>query len=242
MEPLKLDILAVAAHPDDVELSCSGIMIKEAKKGKKIGIVDLTQGELGTRGTAETRKKEAAASAKSLKLHARENLGLPDGFFENKPEHQMIVIKAIRKYKPEIVLTNAPHDRHPDHGRASKLVYDSCFLSGLAKIETILDGEKQQPWRPKQVFYFIQSHYIDPEFIVDISEVIEEKKEAIRCFKTQFLASPDDPVQTFISSPEFFDGLIQRNAMWGSMIGVEYGEGLLSSKKLGLRNLDGLII
>ncbi len=242
MEQLKLDILAIAAHPDDIELGCSGVMIKEAKKGKKIGIVDLTQGELGTRGTAETRKEEAEAVSMSMKLDIRENLGLPDGFFENKPAHQLKVIQAIRKYRPDIVLTNAPHDRHPDHGRASKLVYDSCFLSGLTKIETTWNGEGQSAWRPKQVFYFIQSHYIDPEFIVDISGVIEEKKNAIRCFKSQFLASPDDPVQTFISTPKFFDGVIQRNAMWGSMIGVEYGEGFISSKKLGLRNLEGLII
>lgn len=242
MEQLKLDILAIAAHPDDIELGCSGVMIKEAKKGKKIGIVDLTQGELGTRGTAETRKEEAEAASMSMKLDIRENLGLPDGFFENKPAHQLKVIQAIRKYRPDIVLTNAPHDRHPDHGRASKLVYDSCFLSGLTKIETTWNGEDQGAWRPKQVFYFIQSHYIDPEFIVDISGVIEEKKNAIRCFKSQFLASPDDPVQTFISTPKFFDGVIQRNAMWGSMIGVEYGEGFISSKKLGLRSLEGLII
>lgn len=242
MGPLKLDILGIAAHPDDVELGCSGVMLKEAKKGKKIGIVDLTQGELGTRGTAETRKNEAAAAAISMKLAVRENLHLPDGFFENKPEHQMAVIRAIRKFRPDIVLTNAPHDRHPDHGRASRLIYDSCFLSGLTKIGTTLDGEKQHAWRPRQIFYFIQAEYIDPEFIIDISEEIEEKEKAIRCYKTQFLASPDDPVQTYISSPKFFDGLIQRNAMWGSMIGTEYGEGFISSKKLGLKSLDDLII
>lgn len=241
MEQLKLDILAIAAHPDDVELGCSGAMMKEAEKGKKIGIVDLTQGELGTRGTADTRREEAAAAAKVMKLDAREDLRLPDGFFENKPEHQLKVIQAVRKYQPEIVLTNAPHDRHPDHGRASKLVYDSCFLSGLIKIKTELNGKEQKAWRPMQVFYFIQSHYIDPEFIIDISSVIEKKKEAIRCFKTQFLASSDDPVQTFISTPKFFDGVIQRNAMWGTMIGVEFGEGFISSKKLGLRGFGSLI-
>lgn len=241
MEQLKLDILAIAAHPDDIELGCSGAMMQEAQKGKKIGIVDLTNGELGTRGTAKTRKAEAAAAAKVMKLDVREDLGLPDGFFENKPEHQMKVIHAIRKYRPEIVLTNAPHDRHPDHGRASKLVYDSCFLSGLIKIKTEWEGKDQQAWRPKQIFYFIQAHYIDPEFIIDISRVIEQKKKAIRCFKTQFLASPDDPVQTYISTPKFFEGVIQRNAMWGTMIGAEYGEGFISSKKLGLKDLDGLI-
>lgn len=242
MEQIKLDILAIAAHPDDIELGCSGAMMLEAGKGKKIGIVDLTKGELGTRGTAETRNEEAKAAAQVMKLDVREDLGLPDGFFENKPEHQLKVIQAIRKYRPEIVLTNAPHDRHPDHGRASKLVYDSCFLSGLVKINTQFDGKEQKAWRPKQVFYFIQAHYIDPEFIIDISAVIEQKKEAIRCFKTQFLASADDPVQTFISTPKFFDGVIQRNAMWGSMIGVEYGEGFISSKKLGLRDFDSLIL
>ncbi|MGH2643038.1 MAG: bacillithiol biosynthesis deacetylase BshB1, partial [Chitinophagaceae bacterium] len=238
MEQLKLDILAIAAHPDDIELGCSGAMMQEAEKGKKIGIVDLTNGELGTRGSAKTRREEADAAANVMKLNVREDIGLPDGFFENKPEHQIKVIQAIRKYRPEIVLTNAPHDRHPDHGRASKLVYDSCFLSGLVKIKTEWGGKAQQAWRPKQIFYFIQAHYIDPEFIIDISRVIERKKEAIRCFKTQFLASPDDPNQTYISTPKFFDGVIQRNAMWGTMIGTEYAEGFLSSKKLGLKNLD----
>jgi len=242
MEHIKLDILAIAAHPDDVELGCAGTLMTHARLGKRIGIVDLTEGELGTRGTAETRKQEAEDAAKIMKLDVRENLGLPDGFFENKREHRMAVVKAVRKYCPDIVLANAPEDRHPDHGRASQLIYDSCFLAGLIKIETDLDGKKQQAWRPKQVFCFIQDRYLDPDFIVDISEVIEQKKEAIRSFKTQFLADEKDELQTYISTPAFFDSVIQRNAMWGRMIGVAYGEGFISSKKLGIKSFDGMIL
>lgn len=242
MEPIKIDVLAIAAHPDDVELGCAGTLLVHKRLGQKIGILDLTQGELGTRGTAETRIREAADAAEILELDARENLGLPDGFFENRREHQMPLIRAIRKYRPDIVLTNTPEDRHPDHGRASKLVFDSCFLAGLVKVETELDGISQAPWRPKQVFYFIQDRYLDPEFIVDISDVIEQKKEAIRCFKTQFLASEDEEVQTYISTPVFFDSVVNRTAMWGRMIGVAHGEGFISSKKLGIRNLNDLVL
>jgi bacillithiol biosynthesis deacetylase BshB1 len=242
MQGKKINILAIAAHPDDVELGCAGILLVHKQKGDTVGIVDLTEGELGTRGTAETRKAEAEAAGEVLGLDARENLGLPDGFFENRREHQMAVVRAIRKYRPEIVLTNAPEDRHPDHGRASQLVYDSCFLAGLIKIETELDGEAQQAWRPRQIFYFIQDRYLDPDFIVDISAVMEQKKSAIRCFKTQFLAPESDKVQTYISTPAFFDSVVNRNAMWGRMIGVEFGEGLIASKKIGVRNLDDLIV
>lgn len=242
MNSIKLDVLAIAAHPDDAELSCSGALLVHARLGKKIGIIDLTRGELGTRGTAETRRQEAEAASKVLALDVRENLGLPDGFFENKQAHQMEIIKVVRKYQPEIVLANAPEDRHPDHGRASQLIYDSCFLAGLIKIETELEGEKQEVWRPKQVFYFIQDRYLDPDFIVDISDVIEQKKEAIRCFKTQFLASESDALQTYISTPMFFDSVIQRSAMMGKMIGVAYGEGFISPKKLGVKDFDKLIL
>lgn len=241
MNKTKVDLLAIAAHPDDVELGCSGTLLVHARMGKKIGIIDLTQGELGTRGTAETRRQEAEASGGVLHLDVRENLELPDGFFENSRDHRMAVIRAIRQYRPEIVLANAPEDRHPDHGRASQLIYDSCFLAGLTKIETELDGEKQNAWRPKQIFYFIQDRYLDPDFIVDISEVIDQKKEAILCYKTQFLAATDDAVQTYISTPKFFDSVIQRSEMMGKMIGVPYGEGFISPKKLGIRNFDDLI-
>lgn len=242
MNKVKLDVLAIAAHPDDAELGCSGALLVQAGLGKKIGIIDLTEGELGTRGTAETRYQEAKEASIVLGLDVRENLSLPDGFFENKKEHQMKIIRAIRKYRPEIVLANAPEDRHPDHGRASQLIYDSCFLSGLIKIETESEGESQQAWRPKQVFYFIQDRYLDPDFIVDISEVIEQKKKAIRCYKTQFLASENDALQTYISTPVFFDSVIQRSAMMGKMIGTAYGEGFISPKKLGIKNFDKLIL
>lgn len=241
MNDKKINVLAIAAHPDDVELGCAGTLLVHAGLGKKIGIIDLTRGELGTRGTAETRQQEADAAAKVLELDVRENLGLPDGFFENRQEHQMAIIRAIRKYRPDIVLANAPEDRHPDHGRASQLIYDSCFLAGLIKIETIQDGRKQKAWRPNQVFYFIQDRYLDPDFIVDISEVIAQKKEAIQCYKTQFLASEEDALQTYISTPKFFDSVVQRSAMMGRMIGVEYGEGFISPKKLGIKNFDNLI-
>lgn len=238
----KIDLLAIAAHPDDVELSCAGTLMIHSRLGKTTGILDLTEGELGTRGTAETRQREAEAASEVLGVQIRENLGLPDGFFENKKEHQMTVIRAIRKYRPDVVLTNAPEDRHPDHGRASRLVYDSCFLSGLIKIETELDGERQEAWRPGQVFYFIQDRYLDPDFIVDITSVIERKKEAIRCFKSQFLAPESDTLQTYISTPAFFDSIIQRSAMWGKMIGVTHGEGFLSAKKIGVKSFDNLIL
>lgn len=242
MKGSKINVLAVAAHPDDVELGCAGTLLVQKNRGNTVGIIDLTEGELGTRGTAETRVAEAKAAAKALQLDIRENLGLPDGFFENTRAYQLSVVRAIRKYRPDIVLTNAPEDRHPDHGRASQLVYDSCFLAGLIKIETELDGEPQTAWRPRQIFYFIQDRYLDPDFIVDISEVLEQKKAAIRCFKTQFLAPETDEVQTYISTPAFFESVINRNAMWGKMISVPYGEGFISPKKIGVRNLDDLIL
>lgn len=242
MKAEKINVLAIAAHPDDVELGCAGTLLVEKNRGKTIGIVDLTEGELGTRGTAESRLEEARAAAAALCLDVRENVGLPDGFFENRREHQLAVVRAIRKYRPDIVLTNAPEDRHPDHGRACQLVYDSCFLSGLIKIETELDGTPQAAWRPSQVFYFIQDRYLEPDFIVDISDVVEQKKEAIRCFKTQFLAPATDALQTYISTPAFFENVINRNAMWGRMIGVSHGEGFISPKKLGIRKLDDLIL
>lgn len=242
MKHIKLDILAMAAHPDDVELSCAGTLMVHGKMGKKIGVADLTAGELGTRGTAETRKQEAEDAAKAMGLDVRENLGLPDGFFENKKEHQLPLIRAIRKYRPDIVLANAPEDRHPDHGRAAQLIYDSCFLSGLIKIETELDGEKQQAWRPKQVFHFIQDRFLDPDFIIDITDVIEQKEKAIRCFKTQFLANKNDKLQTYISTPQFFSSLMHRSEIMGRMIGVPHGEGFISPKKLGIKSFDNLIL
>lgn len=241
--PMKLDILAIAAHPDDVELACAGTLMVHAAQGLKTGVLDLTRGELGTRGTPETREAEAKASAAVMGLDVRENLALKDGFFRNDTEEQMKLIAAIRKYRPEIVLANAYEDRHPDHGKGARLIADSCFLAGLRKIETFdKDGNAQEAWRPKQVFHFLQDRYQEPDFVVDISSVIERKKEAIRCFKTQFLAAPaDNEPQTYISSPAFFEGVINRDATLGRIIGVAYAEGFRTLKVLGIKSFKDII-
>src|SRR5690348_36035 len=238
---MKLDILAFAAHPDDVELGCAGTLMVHAAIGMRVGVADLTEGELGTRGTAKSRKSEAAAAAAVMGLHLRDNLRLADGFFQNDRTHQLELIKVIRKYRPEIILANAMEDRHPDHGRAARLIAESCFLAGLRKIKTAIDGQLQQEWRPKQVLHFIQDRYIEPHLIIDISSVMEKKMEAIRCFKTQFLAAGDNEPQTYISTPSFFDSVVYRAKMMGKMIGVEYGEGFTSEKKIGISNLKDLI-
>lgn len=241
---MKLEILAIGVHPDDVELSCSGTLLLSKMKGNKTGIVDLTQGELGTRGTAQTRKKEAADSAKILEVDVRENLGMADGFFENNKEHQVQLIRAIRKYRPEIVLCNAPEDRHPDHGRAAALVKDAAFLSGLRKVRTRDGKSEQEAWRPKYVFHYIQDYYLEPSFLIDISKVIERKVAAIRAFKTQFFSQgyKSKEPQTYISSPEFLDSIISRTAMWGKMIGVAHAEGFITSKMIGFEDFEGFIL
>jgi N-acetylglucosamine malate deacetylase 1 len=241
-EGMKTDILAIAAHPDDVELSCAGALMIEKQRGKVVGIVDLTRGELGTRGTAHTRLAEAEAARQLMGLDFRINLGLADGFFENTKPHQLQVIAAIRTYQPEIVLTNAPSDRHPDHGRAAALVNDAAFLSGLAKVETVLDGRQQAPWRPKYVLNFIQDRYLQPHLVFDISAVMPQKLAAIRAFKTQFDTIPDDEPQTYISTPAFLQSIIDRAAMLGKSIGVPYAEGFLSSKALGIGSFDALVL
>jgi len=237
---MKLDILVIAVHPDDAELCCSGTILKHISLGKKVGIVDLTRGELGTRGTAETRDEEAADSAKILGLHARENLRLRDGFFQNDEFHRLEVIKAIRKYQPEIILSNALEDRHPDHGRAGDLVYDSVFLSGLPKIETELDGAKQTAHRPRLLLQFIQDRYLKPDIIVDISDHMDKKIESIKAFKTQFYNPDVAGQQTYISSPEFFETVIGRSREFGKSIGATFGEGFTSRKLLGVDNLFDL--
>ena len=241
---MKLDLLAFGVHPDDIELSCSGTLLVEKKNGKKIGIVDLTEGELGTRGTAETRKQEAEDSAKVMGIEVRENLQMADGFFQNDEENKRKIITVLRKYKPEIILANAPYDRHPDHGRASQLVNDAAFLSGLIKIETLDEEEKvQTAWRQKYVFSYIQDSYFTPDFVVDVSNVFDKKIEAIEAFTTQFhntKVNHNEP-QTYISSPEFLESVINRAKMFGRMIGVKYAEGFLSKKMIGIRSLDVLI-
>lgn len=234
---MKLDILVFAVHPDDAELGCSGTILKHIAEGKKAGIVDFTRGELGTRGTAETRDEETMVSSQILGLHARENLRFKDGFFKNDEEHQLEVIRMVRKYRPEIILTNALHDRHPDHGRAGDLANDAIFLSGLIKIETVLDGIKQEAWRPRLVLQYIQDRYIQPDIIVDISEVIEQKIACIRAFKTQFDSEDNSEPQTYISTPEFLEAVIGRSREFGKSIGVQYAEGFTSRKLLGVDSL-----
>ena len=240
---MKLDLLAFGVHPDDIELSCSGTLLVEKGKGKKVGIIDLTRGELGTRGTAETREEEAVESTKILGLEVRDNLEMADGFFKNDKENQIKIITVLRKYQPEIILCNAPDDRHPDHGRSSQLVADAAFLSGLRKIETFENDLLQEVWRPKYVFNYIQDQYINPSFVIDISEVIERKIEAIKAFKTQFFTrrENDNEPQTYISTPEFLESVINRTKMFGKMIGVKHAEGFISKKMIGMRSLDSFI-
>jgi len=238
---MKLDILVLSAHPDDAEISCGGTIAKHIASGKKVGVVDLTRGELGTRGTAEIRDQEAATSSKVLGLTVRGNLGLRDGFFKNSEEDQLKVVEAIRKYQPEIVLTNAVHDRHPDHGRASDLVYESTFLSGLTKVETKSEGKLQSAWRPKAVYHFIQSLYITPDFVVDVSDFWERKIEALRAFKSQFYDPQSKEPETFISNPGFMKLIEARGHELGYTIGVKYGEGFTVRRHLGVNNLFDLI-
>lgn len=241
---MKLDILAIGVHPDDVELGCSGTILNEIRNGRKAGIVDLTQGELGTRGSVETRYAEAAAAAKILQVQVRENLRMRDGFFVNDETHQLKLIAAIRKYQPEIVLANALDDRHPDHGRAGHLIADACFLSGLVKVETKdNDGNPQQRWRPKYVLHYLQDWYHEPQIVVDISDVFAERMKAIEAYSTQFYnpGKAAEGTQTYISSPDFLDSVVARARMLGKRIGVKYGEGFTSEKQIGLKNLDSLI-
>ncbi|MFD2323627.1 bacillithiol biosynthesis deacetylase BshB1 [Mucilaginibacter galii] len=238
---MKLDILVLPVHPDDAELGCAGVILKHNADGKKSGIVDLTRGELGTRGSAEIRALEAEAAGKILGLAVRDNLGLPDGFFQNTPEYQLKVVEVIRRYRPEIVITNAYYDRHPDHGRASDLVQASCFLAGLRKIETFDNGQPQEAWRPKQLLHFIQDVYIKPDILVDISEYWEPKKASIMAYGSQF-HNPDwaDEPQTYISSPEFVNNVEARDRELGRSIQAKYAEGFLSRKILGVESLFDL--
>ena len=239
---MKLDLLVFAVHPDDAELSCGGILLSEKMKGKKTGVVDLTEGELGTRGTPEIRKAEASAAAKILQLDARENLQMADGFFKNDEANQRKVIASIRKYQPEIIFCNAPEDRHPDHGRSAKLVEDAAFLSGLRKIETHdNNGALQEVWRPKYVFNFIQDKYLHPNFVIDISDVIDQKIAAITAYGTQFNSPDLTEPQTYISSPDFLDSVIYRSKMFGKMIGVNYAEGFISKKMIGFNSFEAFI-
>lgn len=222
---MKLDILAIGSHPDDVELSCSGTIAKEVDRGKKVGILDLTRGELGTRGTAETRDKEAKNAAEILGVSVRENLEFSDAFFINNTAHQLEIIKILRKYRPEIVLCNAVDDRHIDHGKGSKLTSDACFLSGLRKIETIYDGESQQAWRPKHVYHYIQWKNLTPDVVVDISGYIDKKMEAVKAYRSQFFDENSKEPQTPISSSNFLESITYRARDLGRLINTEHAEG-----------------
>ncbi|MGX5691233.1 bacillithiol biosynthesis deacetylase BshB1 [Arcticibacter tournemirensis] len=235
---MKIDLLVIAVHPDDAELSCSGTLLKHKALGKKTGVIDLTRGELGTRGNETTRAAEAADAARILKLDVRENLGMRDGFFKNDEEHQLMIIRKIRQYEPEIVITNALTDRHPDHGRAAGLVNDAAFLSGLVKIKTELDGKQQNAWRPRLLLNFIQNAYIKPDIIIDITPFWEEKMASIAAYKTQFY-NPDanEEHETYISSPEFVKVIEAKARELGISINTNYAEGFTSSKLLGVDNL-----
>lgn len=239
---MKLDILVLAAHPDDTELGCGGTVAKHIHDGYSVGIVDLTRGELGTRGTPEIRAAEAAEAARILKVSARENLGLRDGFFQNDEASQLAVITAIRKYQPSIVLANAVYDRHVDHGKGASLAHDACFLSGLARIETRDEkGELQAAWRPQAVYHYIQSYYLKPDFIVDISGFWDVKMEAVRAFKSQFYDPSSQEPKTFISDPAFMKMLESRAQELGHSIGVEYGEGFTIRRTPGVKSLTDLL-
>lgn len=222
---MKLDILAIGSHPDDVELSCSGTIAKEVDRGKKVGILDLTRGELGTRGTAETRDKEAKNAADILGVSVRENLEFSDAFFINNTAHQLEIIKILRKYRPEIVLCNAVDDRHIDHGKGAKLTSDACFLSGLRKIETIYEGESQQAWRPKHVYHYIQWKNLKPDVVVDISGYIDKKMESVKAYKSQFFDESSKEPQTPISSSNFLESITYRARDLGRLINTEHAEG-----------------
>lgn len=238
---MKLDILAFGAHPDDVELGCAGTLAKEKSLHKKIGIIDLTRGELGTRGSADLRDIEARNAAKILGIDVRENLQMRDGFFVNDEAHQKLVIEKIRHFRPEIVICNAIEDRHIDHGKGSKLVSDACFLSGLLKIETFYEGKKQEPWRPKLVYHYMQWNTIIPDFVVDISGFIEIKKESILAYSSQFYQSNSDEPVTPIATVNFLESIEYRAKDLGRLIGKDFAEGFTVERVLAVNSLDNLI-
>lgn len=238
---MKLDILAFGAHPDDVELGCGGTIAKEVSLGKKVGIIDLTRGELGTRGTAETRASEAEKAAGILGVAVRENLDMRDGFFVNDEAHQIKVIRMIRKYKPDVVLCNAVDDRHIDHGKGSRLVSDACFLSGLIKIETELSGIKQEAWRPTAVYHYMQWKDLTPDFVVDISGFNEKRVGAILAYSSQFYNPNSTEPETPIATKNFLESLNYRPQNLGRLIGKEYGEGFTVERYLGVNSLGDLI-
>ncbi len=237
----KLDILAFGAHPDDVELGCGGTLLGAIAEGKKVGVIDLTKGELGTRGTTSQRLKEAQLASEVMGLTIRENLGMADGFFLNDKEHQFAIIETIRRFQPTIIFCNAPEDRHPDHGRAASLVEEASFLSGLSKIKTTHNGVEQEAWRPTQVFHYIQSRSLTPNFVVDISAHMEKKMESILAHSSQFYDPNSNEPETFISGTAFLEFVKGRAKELGQQIGVQYAEGFITKKLLGIGSLDAII-
>ena len=238
---MKADVLVFAAHPDDAELACGGTIASLTSIGKKVVLVDLTQGEMGTRGTKETRKVEAAESARILGLADRIQLYLPDTGFSTDRKDQIPLIQAIRRFRPDVVICNALEDRHPDHGRGSKLESDACFFSGLSKIETTWEGELQEHWRPGLVFHYIQDKMIKPDFVVDISQHWETKLEAIKAFRTQFYDPNSKEPETYISTPVFWNFLESRSREMGHLIEVSHGEGFTVERTIGVKDLTGII-
>ena len=238
---MNIDILVIAAHPDDVELCCAGTVLHHIAMGKSVGILDLTKGEMGTRGNAELRIKEANKAAEILQLSFRENMGFKDYFFNNDLEHQAAIVQKIRKYRPKLILTNAISDRHPDHGKGANLVVDSVFLSGLVKFETELGGKKQRAFRPDHVYHFIQNNYLEPDFIVDVSDYWDTKMKSILAYSSQFYNPESDEPDSFISSKEFLEFIEGRGKALGHRIGVKYGEGFTSNRTIGVNNLFDLI-
>lgn len=234
---MKLDILAIGVHPDDVELACSGTLMKHLALGKKIGIVDLTRGEMGTRGSAQLRDEEAARAAMVMGISIRENLNMPDCFFKIDKKNKVTVASIIRKYRPDIVLCNAINDRHPDHGRAAQLVSEACFLSGLIKLKTELYGAAQQAWRPNAVYHFIQDNWIEPQVVVDISGFMDKKMEAIKAYSSQFYNPESNEPVTAISTPEFMEFVQSRALQFGRLIKTKYGEGFTIERPIGVNNL-----
>ncbi len=237
---MKLDILAIGVHPDDIELSCSGTLLRHVNLGKKVGLLDLTKGELGTRGTAEIRLKEAEEASKLMGALVRGNLGMEDGFFEYNMDNILKIIQMIRLLKPDIILANAVSDRHPDHGRAAKLVSDACFYSGLRKIETEWEGASQKEWRPSAVYHYIQDYHIIPDFVVDISDFMDEKIEIIKAFKSQFYNPDSKEPATPISVSNFFETVRGRNATLGRPASFDYAEGFTVNRTVGVNNLFDL--
>ena len=237
---MKVDILAIGSHPDDVELGCSGTIAKEISNGKRVGIIDLTRGELGTRGTAEIREKEANQAAEILKVSFRENLNFKDGFFKNDEEHQLKLIQVIRKYRPDFILCNAPDDRHIDHPKGAKLVVDACFLSGLEKIESTLEGNKQEPWRPNNIYHYIQWKSLKPDFIVDITNHFKTKIKSVKAFKSQFYDGNETVHNTPISTKNFLDSIEYRARDLGRLTNVDYGEGFIAARIPLVENISEL--